>query len=256
MLLNWIAQHGLESENGMPKQKKPQQIAALPKEKEEPWTEAELNAAVLAYLDMQRKHDQGQKINRKQVYRDLAAEFPRSEKAFERRMLNISFVLQEMGRPWLKGLMPARNVGTTNSPIIQRFILAASPELVPVAKEFTEHKGEDYTVPPIPAGVAKPKKEIVPVTQIVRDAKVKEWVMGVANGHCECCQKPAPFNRIQDGEPFLELHHLVLLADDGPDTIQNAVAICPNCHRELHFGENRVALREQMYGRISRLKSA
>jgi 5-methylcytosine-specific restriction protein A len=26
------------------------------------------------------------------------------------------------------------------------------------------------------------------------------------------------------------------LASDGDDTVENAVALCPNCHRRAHFG--------------------
>ncbi len=39
----------------------------------------------------------------------------------------------------------------------------------------------------------------------------------------------------EDGSP-LEVHHVIRLADGGSDTINNSVALCPNCHRELHFG--------------------
>ena len=43
-----------------------------------------------------------------------------------------------------------------------------------------------------------------------------------------------PFLKI-NGARYLEVHHLKRLADGGSDTIENAVAVCPNCHRELHF---------------------
>ncbi|MFM0350878.1 HNH endonuclease [Paraburkholderia sp. RL17-347-BIC-D] len=26
------------------------------------------------------------------------------------------------------------------------------------------------------------------------------------------------------------------LAQGGPDTVANAIALCPNCHRERHYG--------------------
>jgi 5-methylcytosine-specific restriction protein A len=32
------------------------------------------------------------------------------------------------------------------------------------------------------------------------------------------------------------VHHLIRLADGGDDTVDNAVAACPNCHRQRHFG--------------------
>ncbi|WP_244143595.1 HNH endonuclease [Burkholderia multivorans] len=51
----------------------------------------------------------------------------------------------------------------------------------------------------------------------------------------------------QTASLFFEVHHLRRLADDGSDTPTNAVAVCPNCHRRLHFSENARAYRETLY---------
>lgn len=56
-----------------------------------------------------------------------------------------------------------------------------------------------------------------------------------ADGKCEGCGAPAPFIRRADGSPYLEVHHEVPLANGGEDTLDNAVALCPNCHRERHY---------------------
>ncbi|ENC6369066.1 HNH endonuclease [Aeromonas veronii] len=58
----------------------------------------------------------------------------------------------------------------------------------------------------------------------------------IANGKCEHCKKDAPFIRIKDGTPYLEVHHKEKLADGGEDTLENTIALCPNCHRKFHFG--------------------
>lgn len=50
---------------------------------------------------------------------------------------------------------------------------------------------------------------------------------------CQLCGLPAPFTT-HEGEPFLEIHHIVPLADGGTDTPGNVVALCPNCHRRIH----------------------
>jgi len=55
-------------------------------------------------------------------------------------------------------------------------------------------------------------------------------------------------------QPYLEVHHVVPLAKDGSDTPENTVAICPACHRELHFGENKDMLFESFYQNIHRLE--
>ena len=49
----------------------------------------------------------------------------------------------------------------------------------------------------------------------------------------------APFLRAKDNSPYLEIHHWITLAEGGDDTIENACALCPNCHRELHFGQQK-----------------
>ncbi|MEI9962123.1 MAG: HNH endonuclease signature motif containing protein [Limisphaerales bacterium] len=69
-----------------------------------------------------------------------------------------------------------------------------------------------------------------------RNADVIVATLNRANGICERCGKKAPFLRKSGGTPFLEVHHRTPLADGGEDTIENAVALCPNCHREAHYG--------------------
>lgn len=69
-----------------------------------------------AYNWMARREAERKSYSKRQVYRDLAKKFPRSEKAFEYRMQNISAVLREMGEPWVPGLKPAGNVGANVKP--------------------------------------------------------------------------------------------------------------------------------------------
>lgn len=72
-----------------------------------------------------------------------------------------------------------------------------------------------------------------------RNADVVAEVLFRANGICESCHKPAPFQRLSNGSPYLEVHHSLPLAMGGPDTVANAKALCPNCHREAHHGQDR-----------------
>ena len=69
-----------------------------------------------------------------------------------------------------------------------------------------------------------------------RNADVIVAVLNRANGVCEKCEQPAPFIRRSDRTPYLEVHHRTPLADGGEDTVENAIALCPNCHREAHYG--------------------
>ena len=65
------------------------------------------------------------------------------------------------------------------------------------------------------------------------DRIVAEYAQRKADGVCQLCNRPAPF-RDRNGEPFLEIHHIIPLEEGGQDTIENVVALCPNCHRKMH----------------------
>lgn len=73
-------------------------------------------------------------------------------------------------------------------------------------------------------------------TAFLRNPDVIAEVLLRAGGVCELCANPAPFQRRSDGSPYLEVHHRIRLADNGEDTVENAIAICPNCHRRKHYG--------------------
>jgi 5-methylcytosine-specific restriction enzyme A len=57
-----------------------------------------------------------------------------------------------------------------------------------------------------------------------------------------------------DGTPFLEVHHLRTLADGGSDRVSNAVALCPNCHRQMHYGKLASGMRASVLAKVSELQ--
>lgn len=67
-----------------------------------------------------------------------------------------------------------------------------------------------------------------------RNESVAEFVKLNADGICQLCEKPAPFEN-KNSEPYLESHHINWLSRGGEDTIENTVALCPNCHRKMHI---------------------
>lgn len=81
-----------------------------------------------------------------------------------------------------------------------------------------------------------PSMQTVTTTVFNRNPDVVAAVLLRAQGGCEGCMKPAPFARRSDGSPFLEVHHRKQLAHHGHDTVENALALCPNCHRKEHHG--------------------
>ncbi|MEZ2661649.1 HNH endonuclease [Aneurinibacillus aneurinilyticus] len=70
-------------------------------------------------------------------------------------------------------------------------------------------------------------------TKYDRNTYVAEYAKRWANGICQLKDHPAPFND-RKGQPFLESHHIEWLSRGGADSITNTVALCPNCHTEMH----------------------
>lgn len=82
------------------------------------------------------------------------------------------------------------------------------------------------------AGSIKPKISMTNTTTYKRSDAVSEHTKRRAKGYCDLCDKEAPFK--SKNEPYLECHHVIRLADGGPDKYYNTVALCPNCHRKMH----------------------
>ena len=80
----------------------------------------------------------------------------------------------------------------------------------------------------------KTSKTVVKTTAFTRYPWIVEYTKRRANGSCELCGEKAPFND-KNGDPFLEVHHIDWLSRGGNDSIDNAVALCPNCHRKMHI---------------------
>lgn len=83
----------------------------------------------------------------------------------------------------------------------------------------------------------RPKVKITTKTTYSRNPHVAEYVKRRAGGRCDLCKTDAPFSDSHD-QPYLECHHIVWLAHDGDDSIDNTVALCPNCHRRMHILKN------------------
>ena len=115
----------------------------------------------------------------------------------------------------------------TESEYIERFNVEVKNALTLSAAERKKHirRSEKY-----------PSRVEVKTYIFSRNPYVVAETLKKADGKCEECSKNAPFIRVKDGTPYLEVHHKVRLADGGEDTLENTLALCPNCHRKLHFG--------------------
>lgn len=78
-----------------------------------------------------------------------------------------------------------------------------------------------------------------------RSEVVKEFARRSAEGVCQGCEEAAPFES-KNGRPFLEVHHLKMLGDEGADHPDNVIALCPNCHRRVHEGRDGHQFNEEL----------
>lgn len=83
-------------------------------------------------------------------------------------------------------------------------------------------------------GPIRPRQIEIKTFIFERNPDVVAEVLARANGYCENCKLPAPFRR-RNGTPYLEVHHKKPLSEGGEDTVKNAIALCPNCHRYAHY---------------------
>lgn len=78
----------------------------------------------------------------------------------------------------------------------------------------------------------------------VRKSDVRQAVLTRAAGRCEYCGEPGFATAA--GGIYLETHHVIPLSDDGPDSENNVVALCPGHHRQAHYGVKREVMRSEL----------
>ena len=229
----------------------------------EGWSDDELRIALAAYLEMLAREQAGVLYNKAEHNRRLREDIlkGRTRPAVEYRMANISTALAEVGLPWIKGYVPLSHVGDGVKQRILGLLAQLPAGFALVSQPAVEEREVQRRANVLlrakrlekPQGIEKPVPVDRATKQYARSPEVVAFVRQEANGLCELCAEAAPFTN-EDGVPFLEVHHVVPLAEGGPDTVENAVAICPNCHRRLHYSGDRQQHQAQLYKRVDRLR--
>ena len=142
------------------------------------------------------------------------------------------------------GSVPSSDVEQSDS--AQATIVDEIPEVTSELRQLREQAEEDATENPI-----KQKNTASRESQYQRSSKVREYALTRANGQCEACNSIAPFKK-PSGDPFLEVHHVDEIGQGGADSPALVVAICPNCHREIHYGKDGNQLNKELRAKLNK----
>lgn len=204
------------------------------------WTDEELQAAVASYAEMMRLDAAGKPYVKAHYYRQLAQRFGRVEGAFERRMQNISYLLDSRGLEWLQGLKPQENVGPNVEPRLVAFLDELFAELTPPLN-FPEDVID-------PAGVIEGAKKQIIVNAYERDPTAKPRC--IKRWGCVCVVCDFDFHAVYGdlGKGFIHVHHLKPIHTVGEaymlDPENDLRPVCPNCHSMLHRKKDVLSIEE------------
>jgi 5-methylcytosine-specific restriction protein A len=228
------------------------------------WTDEELEETVKAYLWMLEQENAGKHYNKSEVNKALRTGKlgRRTKESIEYQMQNISYVLEALCMAKVQCYVPAKNVGSNTKvkigEMLERLGAYVPEDYKPTSDQETLDKRASRIckkgLKGTPKGQQAPQQTATSTISFVRDPLVKAWTLENAKGICEGCSSPAPFVK-SDGEPFLEVHHVKTLADGGADTVENAVALCPNCHRRCHVSSDKETYTVGLYRKIDRLRT-
>lgn len=115
----------------------------------------------------------------------------------------------------------------------------SAPDVKTLEQEFREAVRKEESKPLEQLKKEAEKKSFQPSSDTVstkiyhRDPTIAAYVKKRADGYCQLCGQKAPF-KDKNGEPYLENHHIDWLSKGGMDSVDNCVALCPNCHRKMH----------------------
>ncbi|PTT27376.1 HNH endonuclease [Pseudomonas sp. HMWF021] len=226
------------------------------------WTDEELGASVDGYLDIQARYPNDQKFNKSLEHKRLqnGVLAGRNTKSIDYRLQNITALFEDLGLKTISSYKPKVNLG---SGITARLIKILESKGLITLDSGTPSTQEESSLRNVqrakqrdfvsePEGVQIPQQIVRTTKTYARISKVKDWILFNAKGFCEGCGQPGPFE--MNGEPYLEVHHVKHLSDNGTDFKTNTVALCPNCHRRCHHSDDREAFTAWLYDNVGRLE--
>ncbi|MCU7248295.1 HNH endonuclease [Pseudomonas koreensis] len=232
------------------------------KKEQKGWTNDELEASVDAYLAIQARYPNDEKFNKSAEHKLLQGGVlaSRNTKSIDYRLQNISALFDELGLKPIIHYKPKVNIGSGIAARLTKILetkglLTQSTELLATegdvrSRHVKPAKAQNFV--DVPEDDSPPQQGVTVTRYFVRNSKIKGWILENAKGICEACDQPGPFE--MDGKPYLEVHHVKHLAQQGKDRKNNTVALCPNCHRRCHHSSDRVEFTDSLYKKVKRLK--
>lgn len=95
------------------------------------WSDEEMAASVEAYVRMLRLQENGRDFVKAEIISELAegALAGRTRSSIQFRFQNISAVMDEAGKPFVKGYVPAKHVGEPSRALIRRLLATHGVEI-------------------------------------------------------------------------------------------------------------------------------
>ncbi len=127
-------------------------------------------------------------------------------------------------------------------------------EAIMQAAEYPDLESNDF----IRQNEREPVKVVNTQTTYKRDAGLAKTVLVRSDYKCLLDEAHTTFTS-KDGHPYIEAHHLIPMSaqkdfDTNIDRVENIVALCPNCHKAIHYGDD--ATRRDLVERLYNLKQA
>jgi hypothetical protein len=137
--------------------------------------------------------------------------------------------------------------GTISGRAYEYFTIKGAPKSAAEKFAALRRRAYENTVDDVP-------NRLTEVLRRERSRLIAEYALARSNGTCEGGLKTAPFIR-HNGQPYLEIHHILELANDGNDHPANVAAVCPNCHARITHGRDGKSFNSDINKRILRLEA-
>lgn len=152
---------------------------------------------------------------------------------------------------WTNYPMGMKTLSPDEEADVRRLTGRTATEVVPAPPT------EEESLETLHALALKESRARAPVKQSKRNVRtrsfaVHRYVLRRANGVCEGCGSPAPFLK-RNNTPYLEPHHIDMLAEDGPDHPSFVIAVCPTCHSRAHHAIDAESYNNTLRDKLSKI---